>query len=76
MKRFGEKLRMLRKTHNVTMKELAVALGISAHSYISKLENGEKAPSVEMAVKVSHFFNVPLDNLLKDDLEIDLETKP
>ncbi|MBP8001819.1 MAG: helix-turn-helix transcriptional regulator [Chloroflexi bacterium] len=76
MKRFGEKLRMLRKTHNVTMKELAVALGISAHSYISKLENGEKDPSVEMAVKVSDFFNVSLDNLLKDDLEIDREAKP
>jgi transcriptional regulator with XRE-family HTH domain len=52
------------------MKELADVLGISAHSYISKLENGEKRPSVEMAVKISRIFDISLDLLLKDEFEI------
>ena len=69
--RFGEKLSFLRKEHKMTMKELANALDISAHSYISKLENGSKTPSVEMAIKISYIFNESLDNLLKDELNLD-----
>lgn len=71
MQTFGEKLRILRNQHDMTMKELAHALGISAHSYVSKLENGEKKPSVEMAIKISHIFGVSLDLLLKDEYEIE-----
>ncbi len=71
MQTFGEKLRILRNQHNMTMKELATALNISAHSYVSKLENGQKKPSVEMAIKVSHTFGVSLDLLLKDEFEIE-----
>ena len=71
MDRFGAKLRTLRKQSDMTMKELAAALDISAHSYIGKLEMGEKRPSVEMALKISRLFNVSLDRLLKDELELD-----
>jgi transcriptional regulator with XRE-family HTH domain len=71
MQTFGEKLRILRDQHGVTMKELAHELGISAHSYISKLENGEKTPSVEMALKISRLFNVSLDLILKDEFELE-----
>jgi transcriptional regulator with XRE-family HTH domain len=70
MPTFGEKLRILRTQRGMTMKELADVLDISAHSYISKLENGEKKPSVEMAIKISLIFDVSLDLLLKDELEI------
>lgn len=71
MQTFGEKLRILRNQHDMTMKELAKALNISAHSYVSKLENGEKKPSVDMAIKISRIFGVSLDLLLKDEIEIE-----
>lgn len=70
MEQFGAKLKALRKRNDMTMKELAYALDISAHSYISKLENAEKIPSVEKALKISRLFNISLDQLLKDELDI------
>ena len=42
MKRFGEKLRMLRKRHGLTMNELAPKLGFTSQSYISEIETGKK----------------------------------
>ena len=71
MQRFGEKLRTLRRRHQMTLTELADALGYVAHSHISAIEKGKKQPTVEFVLKVSRLFQVPMDQLTKD--EIDLE---
>lgn len=71
MQRFGEKLRVLRTSQDMTLKELAVALGLTAHGYISEIEAGKKKPTAEFVLKVSRFFKVTTDQLLKDDLEIE-----
>ncbi len=70
MKRFGEKLHILRKRHKMTMKELASELGFSSHGFISALESGRRKPSAELAVKLSRLFNVTTDQLLKDEMEL------
>ncbi len=54
----------------MTLKELAQALGHSAHGYISELETGKKMPMVEFVLGVSLLFNVSTDRLLKDELEV------
>jgi len=54
----------------MTLKDLALALDYTAHGYISELESGKKSPTVDFALKVSRFFNVSLDALLKDEAEI------
>ena len=71
MERFGEKLRKLRRQHKTTMKELADALGFTSHGSVSDLESGRNKPSMEVALKISRLFNVSLDQLLKDELELD-----
>jgi DNA-binding XRE family transcriptional regulator len=38
---------------------------------VGDLESGRKNPSVEVALKISRLFNVSLDQLLKDELELD-----
>ena len=73
MQRFGEKLRLLRKHRKMTLKELAEAIGYTSHSYISEVETGKLQPSLELALKVSRLFDVSLDQLLKDELEIEGE---
>lgn len=70
MQRFGEKLYTLRTKHDMTLKELAQAVGHSAHGYISELESGRKKPTAEFVLKVAHLFNVTTDELLKDELEL------
>lgn len=71
MQRFGEKLRTLRKQQGMTIKELAPLTGYSTHSHISEIENGRKKPPLEFVMKVASLFNVSLDQLLNDDLELD-----
>ncbi len=70
MKRFGEKLRVLRTNQEMTLKELAYALGLTAHGYISEIEAGKKKPTADFVLKVARYFKVTTDELLKDELEI------
>jgi len=72
LRRFGEKLRMLRVNRDLTLKELAVALGYRAHGHISELEAGKKIPTVGFVLSVARFFDVSTDELLKDELELDV----
>lgn len=69
MKRFGEKLRALRQREGMTLRQLADMLGVH-NSYVARIEQGQK-PSVELILKISHLFNISLDRLMKDELELD-----
>ncbi|HJS17650.1 MAG TPA: helix-turn-helix transcriptional regulator [Anaerolineales bacterium] len=70
MRRFGAKLRILRTSKGITLKELARSLGLTAHGYISEIEAGKKKPTADFVLKVARYFNVTTDELLKDELEI------
>lgn len=70
MEKFGEKLRALRIRGGLTLKDLAMALGLNAHGYLSELECGKKKPTADFTVKVADFFNVTTDELLRDEIEI------
>ena len=71
MQRLGEKLRALREQRGMTTRQLAAQLDINSSGYISKLETGKKKPSLELLLKISLFFNVSTDQLLKDDLGLE-----
>jgi len=71
MEKFGEKLRRLRKRHGMTLKELAHALDLSAHSHLSELESGKSQPTSEVVVKLARLFHVSTDQLLLDELDVD-----
>ncbi|MEO8355443.1 MAG: helix-turn-helix transcriptional regulator [Chloroflexota bacterium] len=68
--RFGQKLHLLRTRDSLTLQQLAHKLGLSAHGYISELENGKKLPTVEFTLKVARLFDVTTDELLKDEIEL------
>ena len=72
MQRFGEKLRRLRKRRGLTVRELAEALGYSAHSHISEVETGKREPKVAFILKIADFFQVTTDQLLRDEVELDV----
>ncbi len=73
MDRFGEKLHKLRIIHQMTLTQLAQAVGHAAHGYISELEAGKKKPTAEFVLKIARLFNVTTDELLKDELEVRLD---
>lgn len=74
MQRFGRKLRTLRTHHGMTLTALAQALGHSAHGYISEIESGKKMPTAEFVLNVARLFSVTTDELLKDELELQIDT--
>lgn len=70
MQRFGEKLRFLREQRQLTQRQLAAELGFTTHAFIGFLEVGKKKPSAELVLKVSNYFGVSTDALLRDELEV------
>ena len=66
-KSFGEMLRALRQQRQLTLKELALALGLTAHGYISELEAGRKTPTVDLVRKAAALFGVTTDELLGNE---------
>lgn len=71
---FGEKLRALRRQHNLTQAVLAHRLGLASHSHIVKLEAKQDPPSLALIVRTAQFFNISLDYLLRDTLPVNEET--
>ena len=70
MKRLGEKLHLLRQRRGLTTKRLAEQLQTS-DAQISRVENGQRKPSADLVFKISIFFEIPMERLMRDDLEVD-----
>lgn len=62
MDTFGNRLKSLRKTKNLTQEELAKLLNI-AKSTVSNWENENRFPDKDMLNKLVNFFDVSLDYL-------------
>lgn len=60
---FGQKLRELRKQHNLTQKELASMIGVK-NSIISFYEVGDRIPSPEIIRKLAETLHVSADYLM------------
>ncbi len=73
--RFGEKLKVLRQKQGLTLQSLAEILGYRSHGYISELELGKKQPTVDLVVALARNFDISIDELLLDELELTVNTK-
>ena len=70
MEKFGEKLHILRSRQGLTLRQMGDKLGVS-HTFVARLEKGEKKPNVAMVLKISRFFDVSADVLIKDELKLE-----
>jgi len=61
---FGDTIKSLRLSHNLSQVQLASELSVSKQT-VSNWENNNILPSIEMLVKISHFFSVSTDFLLE-----------
>jgi transcriptional regulator with XRE-family HTH domain len=59
----GPRLRRLRTHRGVTLTELAAKTGISK-STLSRLETGQRKPSLELLLPIAHAHHVPIDELV------------
>jgi transcriptional regulator with XRE-family HTH domain len=59
----GPRLKRLRTHRDVTLTELAAATGISK-STLSRLESGQRKPSLELLLPIAQAHRIPLDELV------------
>ena len=59
----GPRLKHLRQQRGVTLTALAASTGISK-STLSRLETGQRRPSLELLLPLAHAYRVPLDELV------------
>jgi transcriptional regulator with XRE-family HTH domain len=59
----GPRLKRLRTQRGVTLTSLAAATGISK-STLSRLETGQRRPSLELLLPLAQTYDVPLDDLV------------
>ncbi|MGX7198766.1 helix-turn-helix transcriptional regulator [Enterococcus nangangensis] len=55
-------LQKLRKQHKLTQQELGEKMKVTRQTIIA-IENGKFNPSVILAIKISRFFGVPVDEI-------------
>ena len=73
---FADKLIMLRKKNGMSQEDLANEIGVSRQS-VSKWEGAQSVPDLTKIIKISKFFGVSTDYLLKDEIEQpDNDNKP
>jgi transcriptional regulator with XRE-family HTH domain len=73
----GTRLKRLRTQRRMTLTGVATATGISK-STMSRLETGQRRPTLELLLALSHAYRVPLDDLVAAPAEGDprLRLKP
>lgn len=62
LKKFGERLKQLRKEHKLTQTELATAIG-TTQSTIYKYEKGMQNVPMSVLTKFANYFEVSIDDL-------------
>lgn len=73
MEKFHEKLKVLRKKKGLTQKSLSNILNISQGAY-ANWEKGKREPNFEKLSMLACIFDVSIDFLLSEYLEISKET--
>jgi transcriptional regulator with XRE-family HTH domain len=62
--KLGIKIKRLRRQLDLTQEELAAKTKID-YSYINRIENGKRNPSIEIVAKIARALGVSLDELVK-----------
>ena len=55
-------LKFLRTTNGLQQKDVAKAIGVTT-SYYGMIEVGTRKPSLVIALKLSKFFNIPIEEI-------------
>src|SRR5690606_33522684 len=67
MKMIAKNIRYLRYLKNLTQEQMADELNVH-RSRVGSYEEGRSSPTIEMLIKYSDFFKIPVDILIRNDL--------
>jgi transcriptional regulator with XRE-family HTH domain len=55
----------------MSQRDLGKEMGFSSSAYVHFLETGQRKPNVELLIKLAEFFEITMDELARDDREIE-----
>lgn len=64
----AENIKFLREKNRMSQEDMAILLGFKHKSSVCLAEKGECQLSVENLMKISNYFSVTMDELVKTDL--------
>ncbi len=70
MKKLGARITELRTKKGVSRGQLAESVQIGV-GMIGHLENGARYPSVDLAIRLANYFDMPLGEFMGDDMPSD-----
>lgn len=71
---FANRLRRLRKQHNLSTRELAELVGTS-NATISRYEKGNRDPDLLLAHRIASYFGVTLEYMCGDNISSKVKNK-
>lgn len=63
-KKTGKRIRALRESYEISLTKAALDLCVS-REHIRRIETGNRAPSIDLLVSLSVYYNTTIDYLLK-----------
>ena len=63
----GNRIYQLRTARGMSQRDLALTLGNHSNELVARWERGASSPSAETLVKLSEFFDVSVDWILKGE---------
>lgn len=67
-KTFGNRIKNIRKTKNMSVEQLADKADISV-DHLRAIESGRRLPSLTVCLKIINIFNISSDELLKGNVK-------
>ena len=64
LRALGINISRLREERGITQTNLALMLGHTNHAYLSRIENGKKAPNLLLLLEIADILEVDVNDLL------------
>lgn len=72
--KIGKNIQAIRKSHGYTQEKLAEAIDVSTR-YVSDIEQDNSKPSYEVLVRICNLFQIGLDQIFSEYLDIKGKSK-
>ncbi|MCR5272894.1 MAG: helix-turn-helix domain-containing protein [Lachnospiraceae bacterium] len=70
-KKTGERIKELRKAHNLKVEQIASFMGFESVQAVYKWQRGDSIPTVDNLYALSYLFNTTVDDILRGEKERD-----
>ncbi|MBO4416207.1 MAG: helix-turn-helix transcriptional regulator [Lachnospiraceae bacterium] len=72
----GERIKELRKAHNLTVEKVAEYMGFESVQAVYKWQRGESLPSLDNMYALAVLLETPISDILRGSIEMERDNEP